>query len=593
MNTAAEPPFDPVSLTEAIEAMSEGFALFDSNHRIVICNNQYRNMYGYSPSETAPGTHISQLLQKDIELNTVTNVGGEEAIKRRLENFGKTEETFDLPLADGRWVQVRDRKLPGGGMVCIHTDITRHMGVEEELAASEQMLRMAIDNMPGSFYMIDKDYRIQVYNDKFAEFAKLDPEKVFVGADLEDVMMDRAVAGDFGPGDPKEIMKRIRKMYQDQDYSSMKNPVQDGRTIEITRTPTDNGGTVVMSRDVTERIRAERELVEKEELLRMAIDNMSSSFFMVDKELRIQVFNDKFAEFARVDPAKVFVGAHMKDILMDRALAGDYGPGDPDEILENRIKSYRAQEYSTLENPTPDGRIIEITRSPVGNGGTVAIGRDITEQRFAEEELRKAKEQAEAATEAKSEFVATVSHEIRTPMNGVLGMARLLLETPLSNEQREYAQNVVSSGDALMTILNDLLDISKLEAGKLEIENLPFDASRLVADTVVLMAPAAKNKCLDLINETRSEIPDVLIGDPNRIRQILFNLLSNALKFTNEGQVAVKMSGMVGDDGKCSFQVSVADTGVGLTKKDAEKLFAPYIQASVDVARKYGGTDGR
>jgi two-component system, sensor histidine kinase len=342
--------------------------------------------------------------------------------------------------------------------------------------------------------------------------------------------------------------------------------------------------------DITERKKAEEALVEKEHMLRMAIDHMPGSFYMVDKDYRIQVFNDKFPEIAKLDPKKVYVGAYLDDIMMDRAIAGDFGPDDPKEIMARLKTMYQAQDYSQMKNPVQDGRVIEITRTPTENGGTVVVSKDITDQKHAEDVLRKAKETAEAATEAKSEFVATVSHEVRTPMNGVLGMARLLLETPLSREQREFAQNVVSSGEALLTILNDILDISKLEAGKLEFETVPFDVNQLMADAIALMTPTASGKDLELTSEVSDDLPEILLGDANRIRQILFNLISNAIKFTEEGHVAVETSGTVDAEGMCAFQISVADTGVGLTKKDAEQLFAPYVQASVDVARKYGGT---
>lgn len=208
----------------------------------------------------------------------------------------------------------------------------------------------------------------------------------------------------------------------------------------------------------------------------------------------------------------------------------------------------------------------------------------------AEKEMEAAKNEAEAAARAKSEFVAVVSHEVRTPMNGVLGIARLLLETPLLPEQREYAENVVESGEALMIILNDLLDISKLEAGKLDIETAPFTPAQMITDTVIVMASNAREKGLKLICDIDTDMPAVLVGDVNRIRQVLFNLLSNAIKFTTLGSITVAAKGTQNDNGLCAFELSVADTGIGINEEEKEKLFAPYVQANVDVARRYGGT---
>jgi two-component system, sensor histidine kinase len=590
MATAKQTAAELASLKNAIKTMAEGFALFDADNRIILCNGRYRELYGYSETEAAPGTHISKLLKKDVDMNLVAEIGGEDAIRHRLETFGETEETFDLPLADGRWVQVRDRKLPGGGTVSIHTDISRHMRTEEALRESREHYALAMGSTNEVIYDTDlatgavrfssgirEDFGLPEQSDSDEPWSKL------IHADFIDLYHQANADLITGKTEHLDNEYLVQDVRGDRRWVRQQGIVlrdENGRAYRL----------IGSTGDITARKMAEEALVEKEQMLRMAIDHMPGSFYMVDKDYRLQVFNDKFPEIAKLDPAKVYVGAYLDDVMMDRAIAGDFGPDDPKEIMQRLKKMYQAQDYSLMKNPTQDGRIIEITRTPTENGGTVVMSKDITDQKRAEEVLRNAKEAAEAATAAKSEFVATVSHEVRTPMNGVLGMARLLLETPLSVEQREFAQNVVSSGEVLLTILNDLLDISKLEAGKLEIETVPFDANQLLADTVALMAPNAKQKGLNLISEVSPDLPRVLLGDANRIRQILFNLLSNAIKFTNKGGVAVGTSGAVDAEGVCAFQISVTDTGVGLTKKDAEQLFAPYVQASVDVARKYGGT---
>ena len=215
---------------------------------------------------------------------------------------------------------------------------------------------------------------------------------------------------------------------------------------------------------------------------------------------------------------------------------------------------------------------------------------DIDKLKQTEAALNLAKEEAEAAAEAKSEFIATVSHEVRTPMNGVLGMARLILETPLNDEQLDYARTIVDSGEALLTILNDLLDISKLEAGKLEIEELAFSPFRLIEDTIKVMRSRALEKGLKTHFIHDSDMPRAVIGDANRLRQIILNLLSNAIKFTDRGEVSLEVRTRVIDDGWVELSVSVADTGPGITDDAAKKLFMPYTQTNVEVARKYGGT---
>jgi len=572
-------------LEDAIDNVSDGFVLYDANDKLVMYNNMFADIYGFTDDHFGPETTWMDLQRLNTERGNIVWESDSEVApgERRWDDFERR-------LADGRWVDIRQRRTKTGNLVSIHTDVSQHMRTEEALRESREQYALAMRSTNEVIYDVDlatgavrfssgirKDLGLPEQADSDEPWSELiHPDFI----DLYHQANADLITGKTGHLDNEYLIRNVHGDWRWVRQQGIVLRAENGQAYRL----------IGSTGDITERKKAEEALVEKEHMLRMAINHMPGSFYMVDKDYRIQVFNDKFPEIAKLDPAKVYAGAYLDDIMMDRAIAGDFGPGDPKEIMQRLKKMYQAQDYSLMKNPTQDGRIIEITRTPTENGGTVVMSKDITEQKRAEEVLRNAKEAAEAATEAKSEFVATVSHEVRTPMNGVLGMARLLLETPLSREQQEFAQNVVSSGEALLTILNDLLDISKLEAGKLEFETVPFDVNQLMADSVALMAPNAREKGLDLTSEVSRDLPNVLLGDANRIRQILFNLISNAIKFTNDGHVSVGTSGTVDADGMCAFQISVTDTGVGLTKKDAELLFAPYVQASVDVARKYGGT---
>lgn len=214
----------------------------------------------------------------------------------------------------------------------------------------------------------------------------------------------------------------------------------------------------------------------------------------------------------------------------------------------------------------------------------------INERKEAEALLRQAKEDAEAAAQMKSEFVAVVSHEVRTPMNGVLGMARLLRDTDLDAEQREYVNTVVLSGESILRIVDDLLVVSKLEAGKLELEAIPFAVEDIVDRSVSMLASQADEKGLQLHSTTAREVPKVVIGDPYRLQQILLNLISNAIKFTKQGSVDVVIDLANHDASRAAVTFAVTDTGQGIKPENQEKLFSDHTQASVEVARKYGGT---
>ncbi len=223
--------------------------------------------------------------------------------------------------------------------------------------------------------------------------------------------------------------------------------------------------------------------------------------------------------------------------------------------------------------------------------GTVAAAFNemLERRRQAQEELKEAKEAAEAANRAKSDFLANMSHEIRTPMNGVIGMTELLLDTGLSDEQLEYAEAVRSSGENLLLIINDILDFSKIEAGALRLENVNFDLRTEVEEVVYLLAQRAQNKGLELLGFVEPGTPTALRGDPYRLRQLLTNLIGNAIKFTDEGEVSVRAS-LESEEDEAVIRFEVRDTGIGLSEEQRDHLFQSFSQADSSTTRKYGGT---
>ena len=307
-------------------------------------------------------------------------------------------------------------------------------------------------------------------------------------------------------------------------------------------------------------------------------------------------FKDRSGRYLRLNRAfELFFSVRREDML-GRTLHELLPPEDARLHVEKDEELFSqggAQVYEATVH-SRDGVLHEtiyrkaaLTRPDGSISGLLGTIVDITERKEAEQALRRAMEAAEAANQAKSDFLANMSHEIRTPMNGVIGMTELALASELPEEPREYLQIVKSSAESLLTIINDILDFSKIEAGKLLIEHIPFHPGRLVADTMKTLALRAHEKGLELVLDIDPALPDCVLGDPGRLRQILLNLAGNAIKFTADGEVVVRAYPAKGSDALC---FDVRDTGIGIAADKLSHIFEAFTQEDTSTTRRYGGT---
>ena len=341
--------------------------------------------------------------------------------------------------------------------------------------------------------------------------------------------------------------------------------------------------------DITDRKNIEAKLFEQLHLVEELIEAIPLPMYLKDAQgryLRLNRAFELFFEIRRED----YIGRTLHALLTpeDAGLQA----GKDEELLQNA----GTQTYEALVHGR-DGRQRDViyrkaalTQLDGTVQGLLGVIIEISDRKQAEREIVLAKEAAEAANRAKSEFLANMSHEIRTPMNGIIGMTELALDTELDAEQREYLSIVKSSSEALLTIINDILDFSKIEAGKLQVEHLAFSLPQLASETLKTFALRAHEKDVELTCEILPEVPQHLFGDPNRIRQILVNLIGNAVKFTERGEIALRIECPGASDNEAEVHFSVRDTGIGIAPESQQRIFDAFSQEDSSTTRRFGGT---
>ncbi len=346
---------------------------------------------------------------------------------------------------------------------------------------------------------------------------------------------------------------------------------------------------VILRIDFARRVKAEKALSSSEQRYRSLFQYNLAAVFVTSLDGYIQDCNEAFIYLA---------GRSSVEEVVGRNVAGHYLRAQDREAFVEALRRDGRVTGREICFRRADGSMywgLVSAALLVGDAGSAApliqgTIIDITDRKRVEEELILAKEAAEGANQAKSDFLANISHEIRTPMNGIIGMTELALDTELNDEQREYLRAVRNSSDAMMAVINDILDFSKIEASKLDLEKIEFSLRDCVGETLKAIASRAHEKGLEISSDIRPELPDAILGDPGRLRQILLNLVGNAIKFTDDGEVVVNVDAEARRDKIVTLHFRVVDSGIGIAKDKQRLIFEPFRQADNSSTRKYGGT---
>ena len=461
---------------------------------------------------------------------------------------------------------------------------------EDALRQSNNILSAIIEGTGDSIFVKDLESRYLMINPAAVGFLKRSVEEIVGKTDSE--LFSPELADQFMAADLKVLDNGETQIFEGtatfaevaRDYLVTKSVYRDRQGIVK--------GLVGISHDITERKRAEKKLRQQEHQLAEAQRLAHIGSWNWDLPNNIVSLSDEHYRIFGLEPQESDLGyqealtkyVHTDDReLVNGAVESSLKTGDPFDI------HYR------VTRPDGEERILHargnVERSESGNPIRVfGTAQDVTERKLAETELEEARDEALESVRLKSEFLANMSHEIRTPMNGVIGMTGLLLGTELTVDQRDFAETIQSSGDALLTIINDILDFSKIEAGKLQFETLDFDLGNAVESTIELLAERAHWKKIELASLIYSDVPTGLRGDPGRLRQVLTNLVGNALKFTEAGEVVIRATKESETEDAVVVRFTVSDTGIGINEAAQRKLFQAFTQADGSTTRKYGGT---
>ena len=492
----------------------------------------------------------------------------------------------------------------------IASDVTARISGEQAMAeartvldkgtatkARAKFLQDLLDALPVGVSLVDENLHFLVSNVACAELLDVPPDMLRPGAELEKLYRYKAERGEFGAGDPKEIVALRMEHASNRTPRNFERTRQDGKTIQVVSKPLSGGSMLTVYTDVSDR--AQKEHLQRESdqedmrrgvFLQELLDALPFGVALVDPDLNVLAANEASARLQGLPLTLFKAGSSMRDVFRYHAERNAYGPGDVEAQVAERVAQAKTDRPLLIEREFAGGKTVEVRAIVKPNVGRVVTYSDVTEHKQAERDLVAAKEAAEAGSKAKSNFLAVMSHEIRTPMNAVIGLLELLRLSKLDAEQRDTVDTVRESGKSLLRLIDDVLDFSKIESGKLELQVEAASLTQLFDTAYHNFGAAASQKGVLLLQHVDSRIAPALLLDPLRMRQIINNLLSNAIKFTERGRVEMSVELLGQDAEQEQVRISVRDTGVGIHAGALARVFEPFSQADASIERSYGGT---
>ncbi|HEX9859085.1 MAG TPA: PAS-domain containing protein, partial [Paracoccaceae bacterium] len=445
---------------------------------------------------------------------------------------------------------------------------------------AERRLWDSVDTIRDGFAVFDSSRKLVAANRAY--LAAFDGHGIAPGILYDEILRLAGDSGliDIGDRSVADWCAEMLARWDSDPIEPMVVQFSDGTWMRLVDHRSRDGDMVCLALNITEQMR-----------IWAAIEAIPDGFVLFDRENRLMTCNQRHRDLYRVNAPAMQPGASYEAILRYGLARGQYAgaQGREEDWLAERL-ARRKSKSDDFEQELTDGRWLRVIEQETPDGGRVGLQVDITQAREQQAALEAARLAAEAASRAKSAFLANMSHEIRTPMNGVVGMAELLCDSALTEEQRLFAETIRSSGEALLVIINDILDYSKIEAERLTLHPEPFDLERTIHEVAMLLQPRARAKGLDLMIDFDMFLPTRYIGDPGRLRQVLTNLVGNAVKFTEAGHVLIRVVGIEAEPGRQQLHVTVEDTGIGIATEHLDHIFGEFNQVETETNRKFEGT---
>jgi signal transduction histidine kinase len=571
-------------ITSILRTWRAGIAAFNPDGALLFCNPRVAELLGLPADRLQPGMTLTAMLDLMATRDEYTGMDGEAfiAAQRALDRTRACTERRQR--SNGKVVWIGSDPLPDGGFTLTVADITPLATAEHEASRRARALDAILEAIPHGVCVYGPDRRVSLFNRAYSQIMAGAP--LSVGDHRDDVIHRRAAAGEYGIGGAAEIAAE-QAAFDVSRPQMRRRRRPNGTVIDVRTAPVPDGGYISVVTDITPLTQAEAELSRRADEMAVMLASIRHGILLWGADRRLIASNAIASTLLNHPPGLLTPGRSQDEILDSMVQRGEVGGDDPASVIGALRHLDRSVPYARTFS-TRSGRVLDVRSDPTPGGGWISTFTDVTQEHRAEEELRRAKEAAEAANQAKSRFLATMSHELRTPLNAVIGFSDALLreaDTPTPARVSEFARQINDSGRHLLSLINIILDVARIESGRFDLASDHVDVARLIRAAVRQSEAAAQAAEINLDVELPADLP-LLRADERRIAQVLRQLLSNAVKFTEIGGT-VTMGAEVEPDG--GLLIFVRDTGIGIPNDELERVFEPFTQLESTLARRFQG----